>query len=1188
MRSSDPQARPVGAPVREPEGGNTESAGNFSFAGLTAFAAGPRTEDDWGIGPGTQLGDVVVVRLLAEGGMGRVYEGLQGMPCRTVAVKVLGPGHVSRVGTRRFEQEAHIMGRLNHPGIARIYSVGLHPRPGGAVPFFVMEHVEHARTLVEYATGERLSTRQRLTVFREACAAVAHGHEKGVVHRDLKPGNILVDGQGRPKVIDYGIARTTDSDIALITMHTEAGQLVGTLLYMAPEQFAGEGVDIDARADVYALGVVLYELLVGRLPYTLSSRAVHEVARAVTEVDPRPLSTVDPRLRGDLTTIVGKCLEKERSLRYATAAELEADLGRYLRGEPIAASRPSVVAAVARLARRHRLAATLAVSAVAALLLGVVGTTLFAVRAEFQRRRADRALVEAVHLADLAKAGREVASREKARADTEAALARQRLYAANLLSIEACLDTKNLRLARQLYADNVGLVGTPLPLEMRCLGARLDEALVVRDVQPNIVADLHYAPDGRLLAAAVAAAPTDRMKKPEEDAASLERRQYWVGQSRELLRGTQWLPRFFAVGSNFEYRPVAADDHEHADGMRSWLAGPGIALAGDGTPWGDQRPLAHSLAGGRFAVQGHDGVRIVTGPQAAERTLLDASRSRLRAAQFSPDATRLAGLGGDGTLRLWDTVDGRLLATGGGADGGVLAFRFSDSGARLATMTYKWARGEAGASHRIAMHAAGDGSRRWETTVPAGNRTAAWLAFGPGDKTIFTGSGDQDIRVHDADSGASVAVLRGHTAVVESLAASSDGCRIASGAANGHVRIWDARRLELQSEHMGHESPVVALRFSPDGRSLASGGLDGGIRIWPAADPAPLSVLAGVDGLSAVAFSPDGRVVAVAPNRGGLIELWDARTVERMHLFDLAGAPVSMIAFSPDGRHVAAACGGACTAGGASLWRVDSGEPVTTVGDPGEAVATARFSPDGARILTVSMRGRVAVWEVEGGGRLHAFAARVQHAFSRAGGVFGAGGTRVGVGVGQIFEAATGRPIAAEGRPRPTTAIAASPDGRLLAVGVPLGDVHLEEFATGKHLVRLAGHAGAVEAVAFNAAGDRLASGGADGTARLWDAVSGECLLVLRGHEAVIRAVMFSRDGLRLITSCADGTVRIWDTSLGSELMSLPGQRAHPQAVALGADGDVILTADGRGQVNLWGLSNAAVIDARRRTPETR
>jgi WD40 repeat protein/serine/threonine-protein kinase RIO1 len=1177
MQPSDLAAAALGVPDREPAGEATGTAADLSFSGLTAFGPAARAEDDWGIGAGTRLGDIVVVRLLAEGGMGRVYEGLQGMPCRTVAVKVLGLAHVSPDGARRFEQEAHIMGRLNHPGIARIYSVGLHARPGHEIPFFVMEHVEGARTLVDHAVAQGLSARQRLAIFREVCAAVAHGHEKGVVHRDLKPGNILVDAQGRPKVIDFGIARTTDSDIALTTMHTDVGQLVGTLLYMAPEQFAGEGVDIDARADVYALGVVLYELLVGRLPYTLSSRAVHEVARAVTEVDPRPLSTVDPRLRGDLTTIVGKCLEKERSLRYATAADLEADLDRYLRGEPIAASRPSALAAVVRLARRHRLAATLAVGAVAALLVGVVGTSLFAVRAEVQRRRADTALRDARQQTQVAEEQRETAAREKARADAEASLARQRLYAANLRSIEACLDSKKMRMARQLHEDNVDIVGGPLPLEMQCLAARLDEALVVRDVRPNMVADLEYAADGRILAV-TAAMPNDLSHKKLEV-------QRLASQSRGPLHVLRRLPRFLAVGPRLDYRPAADDDGEHAAAIGSWLAGPGIAVAGDDTPWAAQRPLASSPSGDRFAVQGHDGVRIVTGPHASQRTLLDDSRSRLAEARFNADASRLAGLAADGTLRLWDTSQGRLLVTCGSEEGTVYTFRFSDSGRRLAAAVYQWPRHEAKGSLLIAVHDAGDGHRIWKTTVPADGQAAARIAIVIDEKALFMSARDPEIRVHDAASGASLAVFRGHAAAVESLAMSPDGSRIASGASNGHVRVWDARRLELQSEHMGHEAPIVAVAFSPDGRSLASGGQDGSIRIWPATDPSPLNVLRGVDGLSAVAFSPDGQLVAVVPKRGGSIELWNARTVERIHRLGRADASVAMVAFNPDGRLLAAADGSAGAAAGVPVWRVDSGELVATVGDAGEAIASARFSPEGARILTVSVPGRVAAWDVAGGKKIHAYAARVQPAFSRAGAVFGLDGTRVGGGVGQVFDATTGRLLASEVRPRPTTAIAASADGRLMAVGVPLGDVHLMDFATGRHLARLVGHAGAVEAVAFTAAGDRLASGGADGTARIWGVDSHESLLVLRGHEAPVRAVMFTSDGRRLVTSSADGTVRIWDVGLGTELLSLPGQREHPQAVALGPDGDVILTADESGRVSLWGLSNAAVIDARRRTP---
>jgi serine/threonine protein kinase len=227
--------------------------------------------------------------------MGRVYEGLQGMPCRTVAVKVIKPGVLSTAAAKRFEYEAQILGRLTHPGIARIYSLGMQPLPGGEVPYFVMEFIDDARSITAYATERSLSTQDRVSLFREACLAVAHGHQKGVIHRDLKPGNILVDGTGQPKIIDFGVARSTDGDVALTTMHTDIGQLVGTLAYMAPEQFDSSSDDLDVRVDVYSLGIVLYELLTGSPPYDFARRAVYEVARVVKEVEPKSRHRHDRR-----------------------------------------------------------------------------------------------------------------------------------------------------------------------------------------------------------------------------------------------------------------------------------------------------------------------------------------------------------------------------------------------------------------------------------------------------------------------------------------------------------------------------------------------------------------------------------------------------------------------------------------------------------------------------------------------------------------------------------------------------------------------------------------------------------------------------------------------------------------------------------------------------------------------------
>lgn len=266
---------------------------------------------------GCSIGGVTIVRLIAEGGMGRVYEGKQEKPNRTVAVKVMRPGLTSPSVLKRFEYEAEVLGRLQHPGIAHIYSVGMHRVGNASVPYFVMEYIADAKTLTKYAEDLKLPTRQRLDLFQSVCDAVAHGHQKGVIHRDLKPSNILVDATGQPKVIDFGVARATDSDMALTTMQTDVGQLLGTLQYMSPEQFDANPNDIDIRSDVYALGVVLYELLAGKPPYDVKKKAIFEVARIVKEEDPKPLSSFNRALRGDVAVITGKCLEKDRGRRYS-------------------------------------------------------------------------------------------------------------------------------------------------------------------------------------------------------------------------------------------------------------------------------------------------------------------------------------------------------------------------------------------------------------------------------------------------------------------------------------------------------------------------------------------------------------------------------------------------------------------------------------------------------------------------------------------------------------------------------------------------------------------------------------------------------------------------------------------------------------------------------------------------------
>jgi len=336
-----------------------------------------------------------ILRLLGEGGMGAVYEAEQDQPRRTVALKVIKSAWADRELLRRFELESQTLGRLHHPGIAQIYEAGTAETGYGSQPFFAMEII-HGRPLIEYAEAKHLNTRQRLALMIQICEAVEHAHQRGIIHRDLKPGNILVDESGQPKILDFGLARVTDGDMQA-TRQTDMGQLLGTLAYMSPEQVSADPLALDTRSDVYALGVILYELLAGKLPYEVS-RHVYEVVKTIQQVDPRPLSSANREYRGDIETIVAKALEKDKARRYGSAAEFAADIQRYLENRPITAKPASTGYQLRKFAQRNKVLVAGIGAVFLTLVVGVVASTWEAVRARRaeQHAQAETATAQAV------------------------------------------------------------------------------------------------------------------------------------------------------------------------------------------------------------------------------------------------------------------------------------------------------------------------------------------------------------------------------------------------------------------------------------------------------------------------------------------------------------------------------------------------------------------------------------------------------------------------------------------------------------------------------------------------------------------------------------------------------------------------------------------------------------------------
>ena len=454
---------------------NHKEDGFLESAAIVVPPMAARSEDRFGVappliiseGPGDKIGPYRLLEEIGEGGVGVVFMAEQEAPVRRrVALKVLKPGTDTKAVVARFESERQALALMDHPNIAQVLDAG---STATGRPYVVMELVRGVR-ITEYCDESRLPTRERLTLFIQVCHAIQHAHQKGIIHRDIKPSNILVtlhDGVPVPKVIDFGIAKAIDQRLTDKTFFTEFQSFIGTPAYISPEQAEMSGLDIDTRADIYSLGVLLYEVLTGKTPFDareLLSSGLDGMRRTIREREPARPSTclgtlpeaertttahrqrAEPaklvsQLRGDLDWIVLKALEKDRTRRYATANDLALDIRRYLENEPILARPPSAAYRFQKLVRRNKLIFAGTSAFAVALVIGLALSAWQYIDKSAAYRRAVNAEQEQSRLRHEAEAARRLA-------EAQALLAAHQAYAADMNLVQQALAANNLGAAR--------------------------------------------------------------------------------------------------------------------------------------------------------------------------------------------------------------------------------------------------------------------------------------------------------------------------------------------------------------------------------------------------------------------------------------------------------------------------------------------------------------------------------------------------------------------------------------------------------------------------------------------------------------------------------------------------------------------------------------------------------------------